>query len=353
MLAIPVTTPCFHTLRLGLLHTPFRSGQEDSTALKALCSALRKRGPRLHSLDLSLPLMTKAAFTLLTTPSGGTMLHHFQPLRQTNNAASASSAGKPSLKKDGGKEAGLSDDDCKESEGDEKKERNDKKGEEKLEPILQPPDYPLLQRLRLVIPERFEPEALAFQKLVARNCPSLEHVDLHISLASRLLTQGLLRVLLQLQHVRTLRLRGHDLNNNILKGVKVNRTSEETQEEKAVASPFTEALAGGEWAARLCVLSLRRCDLDDRYLEKVLVPRSLAGCPHLSTLDLTENPAFSQEGYAKLVQALCVVKLAGLCPFLQRVELGPATHDDQETHVYDVSLELLKPAIHKALHPFG
>lgn len=350
MLALPEMTPRFHTLRLGLLHTPSsRGGQEDNTALKSLCSGLRKLGPRLLSLDLSLPFMTKGAFTLLTTPSGGTMYHHFLPLRRNTNGGSPSFADSSEMKNKGEKQAVAGDDNS-----DEKEER---KEEKKLSPILQPPDYLLLQRLHLMVPTRFEPESLALQKFIVGNCPSLEHLDLHFSLASRLLTQGLLRVLLQLQGLRSLRLHGGCPNSPSTAGVGYGKAKEGELEEKqaeaqTVMSLITEALAGGVWAARLCVLSLQRCDLCDAFLEKGLTPRALAGCPDLSTLNITENPAISQMGCAKLVQTLCVVKRAGLCPYLQHVDIGAAA-DERRDESYDVSPTLLKSVIHKALHPFG
>jgi len=334
LLALPEMTPRFHTLRLGLLHTPsFRGAQGDNTVLKSLCSALLKLGPRLLSLDLSLPFMTKAAFTLLTTPSGGTMYHHFLPLQH------ASSVGK---KTQGEQAAGNNG----ESDG---KEQN-KEGKMRAR-LVQPSDYPLLQRLRLV---RFEPESLAFQKVVVGNCPSLQHLDVYISLESRVLSYDLLRVLLQLQGLRSLRLCGLLLGKR--KSVEESdRTLEEEAKAQTVMSLFAEALAGGGWAARLCVLSLQRCDLGDTFLEKVLTPRALTGCPHLSTLNLTENPAISQVGCAKLVETLCVVKRAELCPFLYRMDIGPGpgTHDEEGGGIYGFSPKLVKPAIHKALHPFG
>ena len=130
---------------------------------------------------------------------------------------------------------------------------------------------------------------------------------------------------------------------------KAGEQEEKQAEAQTVMSLFTEALAGGVWAERLCMLSLQKCDLCDAFLEKGLTPRALAGCPHLSTLILTENPAISQVGYTKLVQTLCVVKRAGLCPYLQHVDIGAATDERS----YDVSPTLLKSVIHKALHPFG
>lgn len=336
LLSLREMTPRFHTLRLGLLHIPSRGGQDDNTALKSLCSALRKLGPRLQSLDLSLPFMTKAAFTLLTTPSGGTICHHFRPLKH------ASFVGK-------------------ETQGEHTIGESDEEGQNKENKtrahIVQPPDYPLLQRLRLVVPARFEPEPLAFQKLIVGNCPSLEHVEFCVGLELRALVYDLLRVLLQLHGLRSLRLSDLSLGgSNSVEGN--NRTMEEKEEEakvQSVMSLFTEALAGGVWAARLCVLSLQGCGLDDDFLEKVLTPRALAGCPHLSTLDLIHNTHFSHVGCKRLIQALCVVKRAGLCPFLYRVDVGsaPGTHDEEGGGIYGFSPKLVKPALHKALHPFG
>jgi len=264
------------------------------------------------------------------------MYHHFLPLQH------ASSVGKKTQEVQAAGNNGESDGKGQNKEG------------KMRARILQPPDFPLLQRLRLVIPARFEPEPLAFQKLVVGNCPSVQHLDVYISLESRVLSYDLLRVLLQLQGLRSLRLCGLSLGNrNSVE--ESDRTLEEEAKAQTVMSLFAEVLAGGGWAARLCVLSLQRCDLGDTFLEKVLTPRALAGCPHLSTLNLTENPAISQVGCAKLVETLCVVKRAELCPFLNRVDIGPGpgTHDEEGGGMYGFSPKLVKPAIHKALPPFG
>lgn len=282
------------------------------------------------------PLHDEGGLTLLTTPSGGTMYHHFRPLQRAF----------PGGEKAGGRQT-VDNGGIARTEGEEKM----------CARIVLPPDYPLLQRLRLMFPVRFEPELLAFQRLVVGNCPSLEHVDFCIGLGSRVLSCDLLQVLLQLRGLRSLRLSGLSLGGSSTMGGN-NRSMEEKEEDakaQTAMSLFTEALEGGVWAARLCVLSLQRCDLGDAFLEKVLTPRALAGCPYLSTLDLIHNTDFSYVGCTKLIQTLCVVKRAGLCPFLYRVDVGPGpgTHDEDGGGIYGFSPKLLKPAIHKALHPFG
>lgn len=149
------------------------------------------------------------------------------------------------------------------------------------------------------------------------------------------------------------------------------------KEVQALVSLFAEALAGGEWAARLSVLDFQGCNLNDDFLEKLLTPGTLAGCPLLSTLNLIKNPDITEKGYSSLVRALSVVKRVGLCPFLLTVAVGAEAADpefgwddddedeDDDSYDYDfgedvhghqfeeVCFDRVRSAIHDALHPFG
>jgi len=234
------------------------------------------------------------------------------------------------------------------------------------------PSYAHLQRLKLVF-HQIDRKALAFHEWSLGKFSALEHLDLWIGWASPAITCGLLRVVLWLQRLKSLRLCGLSLSTTISARAQ-NRTAKKKERKKkqkevqALVSLFAEALAGGEWAARLSMLTFQGCNLTDDFLERVFIPRALAGCPQLSTVNLTKNPYNTEVGYAALVRALSAVKHTGLCPYLLTVAVGPEAADpewggidddedkddygylhgewDCGNHTQEICFERVKSAIH-------